>query len=354
MQNILVTGGCGFIGSEFLRQQLSMPGSSTIVNLDKLTYAGNLENLAEYANHPRYVFHRGDIADRDCVETLMSRYAIDTVVNFAAESHVDRSLQDSAPFVNTNIVGTQVLLDASRVARVTKFLQVSTDEVYGSLGSAGYFVEETPLAPNSPYSASKAAADMLVRSYNRSFGFPSIITRCSNNYGPYQFPEKLLPLFITNLLADQSVPIYGSGQNVRDWIHVSDHCRGIDAALRYGTPGQVYLFGGRTEKTNLEITHHLLDMLQKPSSLIRYVADRLGHDNRYAVDCSKSERELKWQPQVTFEQGLRDTIDWYRQHASWVANVKSGEYLEYYARQYRAGNAVIQAPAIQTPALAYA
>jgi dTDP-glucose 4,6-dehydratase len=343
MQNILVTGGCGFIGSEFIRQQLAFSRTSLIVNLDKLTYAGNLENLSEYAAHPRYAFHRGDIADRECVDALLSRYAIDAVVNFAAESHVDRSLHDSAPFVNANIVGTQVLLDASRTAGVSRFVQISTDEVYGSLGSTGYFVEETPLAPNSPYSATKAAADMLVRSYHHSFGFPAIITRCSNNYGPYQFPEKLLPLFITNLMADQSVPVYGTGMNVRDWIHVSDHCRGIDLALRNGTPGEIYLFGGRTEKTNLEITHLLLELLEKPTSLIRYVADRMGHDLRYAVDCSKSERELKWRPQINFEAGLRETIEWYRQHPTWIANVKSGEYLEYYARQYQMGQ--VTAPA---------
>ncbi len=340
MQNILVTGGCGFIGSEFIRQQLALDDGSTIINLDKLTYAGNLENLVNVADHPRYVFHRGDIADRECVETLMNRYAIEAVVNFAAESHVDRSLLDSAPFVKTNVVGTQVLLDAARTADVSRFLQVSTDEVYGSLGATGYFVEETPLAPNSPYSASKAAADMLVRSYHHSFGFPAIITRCSNNYGPYQFPEKLLPLFISNLLADIAVPIYGTGLNVRDWIHVSDHCRGIDAALRHGTPGEVYLFGGRTEKTNIEITHLLLKLLTKPESLMRHVVDRLGHDNRYAVDCSKSERELGWRPRVTFEQGLLETIQWYRENQSWMASVKSGDYLEYYSRQYQSAKPV--------------
>ncbi|MDB5385045.1 MAG: strE [Planctomycetaceae bacterium] len=354
IQNILVTGGCGFIGSEFIRQQLRLPETTTIVNLDKLTYAGNLENLATFRSHPRYVFHRGDITDRDCVETLLSRYAIDAVVNFAAESHVDRSLQNSAPFVNTNVVGTQVLLDASRNAKVSRFLQVSTDEVYGSLGATGFFVEETSIAPNSPYSASKAAADMLVRAYQHSFGFPAIITRCSDNYGPYQFPEKLLPLFITNLLANQSVPVYGSGQNVRDWIHVSDHCRGIDAALRHGRPGEIYLFGGRTEKTNLEITHLLLKLLDKPTALIRYVADRLGHDNRYAVDCSKSERELGWRPEVTFEQGIQETIDWYRQNSAWVANVKSGDYLDYYARQYRQDNTLTGSSAKCAASLSFA
>jgi dTDP-glucose 4,6-dehydratase len=334
MQQILVTGGCGFIGSEFVRRQLATYPEVSIVNLDRLTYAGNLENLAEIENDPRYTFARGDISDRGFVDSLLQKTAFDAVVNFAAESHVDRSLLDSGPFVQTNVVGTQVLLDACRKAKVPKFLQVSTDEVYGSLGPMGSFSEVTPLAPNSPYSASKAAADLLVRAYHHSFAFPAVITRCSNNYGPYQFPEKLLPLFITNLFADQPVPVYGTGQNVRDWIHVSDHCRGIDAALRRGRPGEVYNFGGRTERTNLEITHLLLDLLEKPRSLIRYVTDRPGHDLRYAIDCSKAERELGWKPEVGFSDGLRETIDWYRNNPGWVARVKSGEYRRYYEEQY--------------------
>jgi dTDP-glucose 4,6-dehydratase len=333
---ILVTGGCGFIGSEFVRQQLATYDDVSIVNLDKLTYAGNLENLAGIAEDARYEFHRGDISDRECVAALLSGQRFDAVVNFAAESHVDRSLLESGPFVKTNVVGTQVLLDASRQAAVPRFVQVSTDEVYGSLGTTGKFTEETPIAPNSPYSASKAAADLLVRAYQHSFGFPAVITRCSNNYGPYQFPEKLLPLFITNLFADEQVPVYGTGQNVRDWIHVSDHCRGIDAALRRGRPGEVYNFGGLTEKTNLEMTHLLLDLLGKPHSLIRYVADRPGHDLRYAIDCTKAERELGWKPQVRFEEGLRGTIEWYRANTPWVTRVKSGEYRSYYERQYGA------------------
>jgi dTDP-glucose 4,6-dehydratase len=334
MKQILVTGGCGFIGSEFVRRQLATYSDITVVNLDRLTYAGNLENVAAVETDPRYRFEHGDIADRAFVDAVLARSAFDAVVNFAAESHVDRSLLDSGPFVRTNVIGTQVLLDACRQAQVPRFVQVSTDEVYGSLGSTGAFTEETPLAPNSPYSASKAAADMLVRAYHHSFGFPAVITRCSNNYGPYQFPEKLLPLFITNLLADQPVPVYGTGQNVRDWIHVGDHCRGIDAALRCGRCGEVYNFGGRTEKTNLEITHLLLDLLEKPRSLIRYVADRPGHDLRYAIDCSKAERELNWRPEIDFSDGLRDTIGWYRQNAGWVLRVKSGEYREYYRKQY--------------------
>lgn len=334
MRRILVTGGCGFIGSTFVRHQLDSHLDLEIVNLDKLTYAGNLENLSGIADHPRYRFVRGDIADRDLVGRLLNDGGFDAVVNFAAESHVDRSLLDSGPFIQTNLVGTQILLDASRQAKVGRFVQVSTDEVYGSLGPTGLFTEETPIAPNSPYSASKAAADLLVRAYCHSFDFPGIITRCSNNYGPYQFPEKLIPLFISNALADQPLPVYGTGLNVRDWIHVLDHCRGIDAALRRGRPGEVYNFGGRQEKTNLEITRLLLELLEKPATLIRYVSDRPGHDLRYAIDCSKSEAELQWKPEVAFESGLRETIQWYRQNADWVARIKSGAYLAYYEEQY--------------------
>ncbi|MFO1023254.1 MAG: dTDP-glucose 4,6-dehydratase [Planctomycetales bacterium] len=334
MQRILVTGGCGFIGSAFIRRELARNPDLSILNLDKLTYAGNLENLADVASDPRYEFVQGDICDRALIDSLLAKHSFDAVVNFAAESHVDRSILDSGPFIQTNIVGTQTLLDAARTAKVPRYLQVSTDEVYGSLGPTGLFTEETPLAPNSPYSASKAAADMLVRSYCHSFGFPGIITRCSNNYGPYQFPEKLIPLFISNALADQSLPVYGTGKNVRDWIHVDDHCAGISVALRRGKPGEVYNFGGNTEKTNLEITHLLLNLLGKPESLIRYVQDRPGHDLRYAIDSSKAQRELGWQPVVPFETGLGDTIAWYKSHPGWVAHIKSGEYRNYYAQQY--------------------
>ena len=334
IRHMLVTGGCGFIGSTFIRLELKADPDLKIVNLDKLTYAGNLENLTDVAQDPRYHFVRGDIADREFVGKLIGEGGFDAVVNFAAESHVDRSLLDSGPFILTNVIGTQVLLDASRQAKVSRYIQVSTDEVYGSLGPTGYFTEDTPLAPNSPYSASKAAADLLVRAYCHSFDFPGIITRCSNNYGPYQFPEKLIPLFISNALTDQPLPVYGTGLNVRDWIHVTDHCRGISAALRNGQVGEVYNFGGRQEKTNLEITHLLLEYLQKPASLIKYVTDRPGHDQRYAIDCTKSETQLNWMPEVPFEQGLRDTIDWYRQHASWVQHIKSGDYLKYYSEQY--------------------
>jgi len=322
---MLVTGGCGFIGSEFIRQQMKRPDVS-IVNFDALTYAGNLDNLRDVEHHPRYRFVRGDIADSVAVTEELSTTEFDAVVNFAAESHVDRSLSDSNPFVRTNVVGTQVLLDACRQAQVTRYVQVSTDEVYGSLGPTGFFTEETPLAPNSPYSASKAAGDLLVRAYFHSFGFPAIVTRCSNNYGPYQFPEKLIPLFVTNLLQDQPVPIYGTGQNIRDWIHVSDHCRGIAAALERGRPGEIYNFGGRTELNNLQITAQLLELLNKPQTLKTFVADRPGHDQRYAIDCRKAEEELGWHAEIPFQEGLRETVEWYRSQPAWIARIKSGEY----------------------------
>jgi dTDP-glucose 4,6-dehydratase len=334
MRRILVTGGCGFIGSTFVRHELETYPDLSVINLDKLTYAGNLENLADLEGNPRYQFQRGDIGDRPLLDRLLANSSVDAVVNFAAESHVDRSILDSGPFVQTNIVGTQILLDACREANVPRYLQVSTDEVYGSLGRTGFFTEETPLAPNSPYSASKAAADLLVRSYCHSFGFPGIISRCSNNYGPYQFPEKLIPLFISNALSDLPLPVYGAGANVRDWIHVLDHCRGIDLALRQGRIGEVYNFGGRTEKTNLEITHLLLELLDKPRSLIRYVADRLGHDLRYAIDPRKAETELGWEPRIEFTAGLQETIDWYRRNSGWIERVKSGAYRGYYETQY--------------------
>ena len=287
MKTLLVTGGCGFIGSNFVRQQLQTYPDVEIVNVDKLTYAGNLENLADIENDTRYRFEKGDICDRDFIDRVLTSSPIDAVINFAAESHVDRSILDSGPFIQTNIVGTQVLLDASRKANISRYLQVSTDEVYGALGADGYFTEDTPLAPNSPYSASKTAADLLVRSYFHTYGFPAVTTRCSNNYGPYQFPEKLIPLFISNALKDEALPVYGKGNNVRDWIHVLDHCRGIDAALRNGEPGEVYNFGGNSELQNLELTFRLLDALDKPRTLIRHVEDRAGHDFRYAIDTTR-------------------------------------------------------------------
>ena len=334
MKKLLVTGGCGFIGSNFIRLQLDAYPDVEIINLDALTYAGNPENLADIESDSRYRFERGDIADAEVIENLFATADIDAVVHFAAESHVDRSILDSGPFVQTNIVGTQVLLDAARKVGVERYLQISTDEVYGSLGDEGFFTEETPLAPNSPYSASKAAADMLVRAYFETHKFPAIITRCSNNYGPYQFPEKLIPLFISNALNDQQLPVYGKGDNVRDWIHVKDHARGVDMALRKGTPGEVYNFGGHSELQNIELTKKLLDALDKPHTLIKYVEDRAGHDFRYAIDTAKAERELGWAPQVDFETGLRDTIDWYLSNTVWVERVKSGVYRDYYEKQY--------------------
>lgn len=334
MQSILVTGGCGFIGSNFIRWELETYPDLSIINVDKLTYAGNLENLADLASNPRYTFAKGDICDRAFIDGLLASHQVDAIVNFAAESHVDRSILDSGPFIQTNIIGTQTLLDAARQAKLGRYLQVSTDEVYGSLGPTGLFTEETPIAPNSPYSASKASADLLVRAYCHTFGFPGIITRCSNNYGPYQFPEKLIPLFISNALADQALPVYGTGENIRDWIHVLDHCRGIDAALRHGQPGEVYNFGGHSELKNIDLTQKLLVALGKSPNLIRYVADRAGHDFRYAIDTSKAAKELGWAPRVDFETGLKQTIDWYLGHRDWIDRIKSGAYRDYYQQQY--------------------
>jgi len=333
MPTLFVNGGCGFIGSNFIRHLLRSDPAVRIVNFDALTYAGNLANLADVADHPRYTFVRGDITDRPAVLNALGDGA-DAVINFAAESHVDRSILDSGPFVRTNVTGTQILLDAARERKVPRFVQVSTDEVYGTLGPTGLFTEATPLTPNSPYSASKAAADLLVRAYHHTFGMDAVVTRCSNNYGPYQFPEKIIPLFITNLMADRPVPVYGDGMQIRDWIHVLDHARGVELAWRNGKAGEVYNFGGRCEMPNLHLTHKLLELLGKQKTLINYVQDRPGHDRRYAIDCSKAERELGWRPQVTFDAGLKETIDWYRANQPWVDRVRSGEYLTYYEKQY--------------------
>jgi dTDP-glucose 4,6-dehydratase len=333
MPTLLITGGCGFIGSHFVRHLLTTDPNTQVINFDALTYAGNLSNLHDVAKHPRYQFIRGDVTNREQVRAAFG-LGITDVIHFAAESHVDRSIQDSGPFVTTNVIGTQILLDAAREFKVARYVQVSTDEVYGSLGDTGLFTEETPLHPNSPYSASKAGADLLVQAYQHTFGMNAVITRCSNNYGPYQFPEKLIPLFVSNLLADQQVPVYGDGLQIRDWIHVLDHCRGVEAAWRRGRSGEVYNFGGKCEKANLHLTLLLLELLGKPKSLIKYVADRLGHDRRYAIDCSKAERELGWQPQVSFETGLQETIDWYKANAEWVAAIKNKDYMSYYDKQY--------------------
>ena len=308
-KRLLVTGGAGFIGSNFIIYMLKQYPDIRIVNLDKLTYAGKLENLQEVAADPRYSFVRGDIANLELVMHVTRD--VDAIVNFAAESHVDRSIEDPLVFVQTNVTGAQVLLEAARQHKIERYLQVSTDEVYGSLGPTGYFTEETPLAPNSPYSASKTAADMLVRAAYETFGLPALITRCSNNYGPRQYPEKLIPYFIKKLLADEQVPIYGDGLNVRDWLHVEDHCRAIDLVLHKGAVGSVYNIGGNNEWTNIEITRLILKELGKPESLIKYVQDRLGHDRRYAIDASKIKRELGWEPKWRFKDGIKETVKWY-------------------------------------------
>jgi dTDP-glucose 4,6-dehydratase len=333
MPLLLVTGGCGFIGSNFIRHLLGTRPDVSILNLDCLGYAGNLGNLADVRDNPRHTFVKGDVTDRDQVRHVV-RQGVTGIIHFAAESHVDRSIHDSGPFVRTNVLGTQVLLDAAREFGVERYVQVSTDEVYGSLGPTGAFTETTPLAPSSPYSASKAAADLLVLAYAHTHGLPALITRCSNNYGPYQFPEKLIPLFITNLLRDEPVPVYGDGGQVRDWIHVRDHCAAVERVWSAGRVGEVYNVGGRCEKTNLELTHLLLGILGKSTNLIRHVKDRPGHDRRYAIDCAKIERELGWRPAVDFEQGLGETVEWYRDNPQWLRGVTSGEYRSYYERQY--------------------
>jgi dTDP-glucose 4,6-dehydratase len=327
MKRLLVTGGCGFIGANFLRQELAADPELEITNLDALTYAGNLDNLRGLESEPRYRFVRGSIVNRDLVMRLVGENPFDAIVNMAAESHVDRSIVDATPFLTTNIAGTQNLLDAARTAHIPRYLQVSTDEVYGTLSPEDPpFTEKTPLAPNSPYAASKAGADLLVRAAHHTHGLSTIITRCSNNYGPYQFPEKLIPLFITNALADVPLPVYGDGRQVRDWIHVLDHCRGISTALRRGRPGAIYNFGGRSERFNLDVTQAVLRLTGKPETLIRHVTDRPGHDRRYAVDCSVAEAELGWHPQVRFEEGLAETVAWYRANSWWVERVRSGAY----------------------------
>jgi dTDP-glucose 4,6-dehydratase len=327
IKRILVTGCCGFIGANFVRYLLEADPAVEITNLDVLTYAGNPDNLAGVDADPRYHFVQGDIADQPLVVKLIAEGRFDAIVNFAAESHVDRSINDATPFLRTNIVGTQCLLDAARMAKVPRYVQVSTDEVYGTLGPDDPpFSETTPLAPNSPYAASKAGADLLVRAAHHTFGLNTVITRCSNNYGPYQFPEKLIPLFATNILADIPVPVYGDGRQVRDWIYVLDHCRGIDMALRRGCAGEVYNFGGKSERYNIDVTHLILSLCGKPKSLIRYVTDRLGHDRRYAINSSKAEAELNWHPTVAFEEGLAATVKWYEMHAAWVERVRSGAY----------------------------
>lgn len=335
MLKALVTGGAGFIGSNFVRYALAAHDDWQVVNVDKLTYAGNLANLADVASDPRHRFHRADICDAAAVARILAEEKPDAVVNFAAETHVDRSIDDPSLFLKTNILGTQVLLDASRKAGVARYLQISTDEVYGSLGATGRFSEDSPLKPNSPYAASKTSADLLVRAYFKTYGLPTLVTRCSNNYGPYQFPEKLIPFFVTLLHEGKQVPVYGDGMNVRDWIHVDDHSRAVEATLLRGRPGEVYNVGGGNERTNIEITRLLVEAMGKDESFMKFVPDRPGHDRRYAIDDGKIRGELGVVPKVPFDEGLRATVRWYLENEAWWRAVQSGEYQTFYERWYR-------------------
>jgi dTDP-glucose 4,6-dehydratase len=345
---VLVTGGAGFIGSNFINHFMAENPQCRVVNLDLLTYAGNLKNLTAVQDHPNYRFVKGDICDAELVAKLLAEEKIDAVLHFAAESHVDRSITGPDIFVKTNVVGTQTLLEASRLHAETvpqfRYLQVSTDEVYGSLGPEGYFTEETPLAPNSPYSASKAGADLLVRAYSETFGLATLNTRCSNNYGPYHFPEKLIPLMIHNIIERRPLPVYGDGLNVRDWLHVKDHSAAIERVLKQGTPGDVFNIGGNNEWRNIDIVHLVCDLMderlgrseRESRGLISFVKDRKGHDRRYAIDASKLKRQLAWEPSYTFEAGIAETIDWYLGNQQWVKEVTSGAYRDYYRSQYGA------------------
>ena len=318
---ILVTGGAGFIGSCFVRYMLQNHSDYKIINLDALTYAGNIENLDDIKDNPNYKFVHGNICDKKLVEQLV--HEVDTVVNFAAESHVDRSITGPEIFIETNVQGTLNLLQQSKLANIQRFLQVSTDEVYGSLGKTGYFYETTPIAPNSPYSASKASADLLVRAYYETYKMPVLNTRCSNNYGPYQYPEKLIPFFISKLLKGEKVPVYGDGMNVRDWLYVYDHCSAIDTVLHKGKVGEVYNIGGHNEKTNMEITRLILEAMGKDESSIEFVQDRLGHDRRYAISNDKITSELGWEPSLTFEEGIKLTINWYLNNQEWIKSIEA-------------------------------
>ena len=348
MKNILITGGAGFIGSQFVKLMLEKYDYN-IINLDLLTYAGNLENLKDIEDKKNYTFIKGDICDKVLVNEIFKKYEIDTVVNFAAESHVDRSIENPEIFLITNILGTQNLLEnAKKYWKLTpedkysreykdgvKYLQVSTDEVYGALGEEGMFTETTPLNPNSPYSSSKASADMLVRAYYETFGMPMNITRCSNNYGPYQFPEKLIPLMINNCENDKPLPVYGDGMQIRDWLHVKDHCIAIDTVLHKGTIGEVYNIGGNNEKANIDIVKLIISTIGKSENLIEYVKDRPGHDRRYAIDNTKITTQLGWSPSYTFEQGIAETIQWYLNNKNWLEKITSGDYMKYYEKMYK-------------------
>jgi len=346
--SILVTGGAGFIGSNFIHSYIANNPGCKVTNLDVLTYAGNLKNLTAVANNPHYQFVKGDIGDAALVAGILAGEKVDAVVHFAAESHVDRSITGPEIFVRTNVLGTQVLLEESRrhwqsgVVADFRFFQISTDEVYGSLGATGYFTEETPLAANSPYSASKAGADLLVRAYHETFGMPTLNTRCSNNYGPYHFPEKLIPLMIHNIINKKPLPVYGDGLNVRDWLHVRDHATAIEVVLKTAQPGSVYNIGGNNEWKNIDIVNLVCDLLDarlgrapgENRGLITFVKDRPGHDRRYAIDASRLKHDLGWEPAYTFESGIAETIDWYLEHQEWVEDVTSGAYLAYYEKQY--------------------
>jgi dTDP-glucose 4,6-dehydratase len=329
---IFVTGGAGFIGSNFINHALGLSKGYSVVNYDKLTYAGNLANLESVAHNPQYAFNKGDICDAAAVEAAM--HGCQTVVHFAAESHVDRSIYEPAPVIQTNVTGTFVLLQIARKLNIKKFVHVSTDEVYGDMAPGAFADEHSPLQPSSPYSASKAGSDLIVRSYVRTFDFPAVITRASNNYGPFQFPEKFLPLMITNALEGKPLPIYGDGKQERDWLHVTDHCRGILAVLERGRVGEVYNIGGLDVLENLTLARRLLKATGKTEALLSYVKDRPGHDRRYALRCDKIERELGWKPSIPLEDGLRQTIDWYRANTKWMAGVRDGDYLTYYQKYY--------------------
>ena len=336
--NVLVTGGAGFIGSNFIFHMIDSHPTYRVVCLDILTYAGNLSTLKSVVDNPNFRFVKGDITDRELVENLFEEEKFDFVVNFAAESHVDRSIEDPGIFLKTNILGTQILMDASRKYNVKRFHQVSTDEVYGDLPLDRpdlFFTEETPIHTSSPYSASKASADLLVQAYNRTFGLPVTISRCSNNYGSYHFPEKLIPLMISRAVNNESLPVYGKGENVRDWLYVGDHCTAIDLILHNGNDGEVYNIGGHNEKTNLEVVKTILRELDKPESLITYVKDRAGHDMRYAIDPSKTKRKLGWEPTTLFSEGIKKTVRWYLENRNWWENIISGEYKNYYENMYK-------------------
>lgn len=352
MKDILVTGGAGFIGSNFIRLMLQKYPEYKIINLDALTYAGNLENLRDVEDNPNYIFIKADIRDRSQIDRIFAQYEFVHVINFAAESHVDRSIEDPEVFLTTNIVGTQVLLDIAkkywkidpddkycmRYKEGVKFLQVSTDEVYGTLGSNGLFNETMPLLPNSPYSASKASADLIVRAYHETYSLPVNITRCSNNYGPYQFPEKLIPLMINNCINDMPLPVYGDGMQIRDWVHVYDHCEAIDTVLHYGDKGEIYNIGGNNQKTNIEIVKLIISALGKSEELIQYVQDRPGHDRRYAIDNTKIITQLGWKPSYDFNEGISKTIEWYIENMDWVKGIVTGDYIEYYQKMYKTRN----------------